>query len=304
MIYNAWDGITQSSKQGPKISDNTYLSCIIKASNSLYAHMFFDDFCSDYSIALNTKFICNDFYKFEGDSKKFQNFFGYDFLEDELDKILSNLVENLLVFGKAYIERVYWYDDEKNLKKITYQCINCRYLKMRNHNLKYKVKDENGNVCKGKINKKNILVFDLKELGFSKRFFIKKIKKLRKLEFPGADLSLNNAFSLDKYKAKTEFYILKLMKRIYWNARNSENQFFTEPYLVYRIMMHQNLQNKFLEYFINKINKDISSIGKIIGFTGKIKFESITQNYDSLIEDLKTGKKNCEQVGNVIFKGI
>ena len=76
--------------------------------------------------------------------KKFQNFFGYDFLEDELDKILSNLVENLLVFGKAYIERVYWYDDEKNLKKITYQCINCRYLKMRNHNLKYKVKDENG----------------------------------------------------------------------------------------------------------------------------------------------------------------
>lgn len=304
MIYNDWDGITQSSKQGPQIPDSSYSSCIIKASNSLYAHMFFDDFCADYSIVLRPKLICNNFYEFDGDYKKFQNLFGYDFLDYELDKILSNLVENLLVFGKAYIERVYWYDDEKNLKKITYQCINCRSLRMCNHNLVYKVKDEKGEVCKGKIKEKNILVFDLRELGFSKKFFIKKLKKFRKLEFPDAELSLNKAFSLDKYKAKTEIYLLKLMKRIYWNGRNSENQFFTEPYLVYRIMMHQKLQNDFLEYFINKINTDIRSIGKTTGFTGKIEFESITQNYDSLIGDLKTGKKNCEQVGNVIFKGI
>ncbi|MFR2190742.1 MAG: hypothetical protein ACLS46_02785 [Acutalibacteraceae bacterium] len=64
-------------------------------------------------------------------------------------------------------------------------------------------------------------------------------------------------------------------------------------------MMFEKIQNSFLEYLVSKINNDILNI---VGINGQIVFESITQNYDALLKEFDDGTKNCQDIGNVIYK--
>ena len=94
------------------------------------------------------------------------------------------------------------------------------------------------------------------------------------------------------------------MKDVYWSARKNNNKYITEPYLIYRQMQYEKLANTFLEYLITNINTDIHGINKKIGVNGNIKFDSITKNYDELLVEFNTGKTNCKEIGDIIFKGL
>lgn len=292
----------KDSQQGPKKSDLNYTSFIANLSFKMYPHMFIKDFCSPYSITLSKHFSERNFFKVSDNQQLFKNIFGYDFLEYDLDKLLSNVTENLILFGKAYVERIYLYDDEDKLIEIAYRCVNCKNIKHRKNHIVYKMKTDEKQKLKGRIPTERIIVFNLKDMGFSKKFFISRIKKLKKQELPKTELTFNNYFDINHFIKKNDYRLLKTMKKIHWNARKQDNTYVTEPYFVYRTIMFEKLQNQFLEYLISKINEDINSITDITKFTGKITFESITQNYDTLIVELESGEKNCEQIGNIIYK--
>lgn len=298
------DTATTSSQQGPTQNDSNYSSFITKYAYNLHPHMFIEDFCNHYSISLAKHINTRNFFKVDNDDKLFKSIFGYDFLEYDLDKLLSNITKNLILFGKAYVERVYIYDNKGNFAGIYYKCINCKNIKRRAKHFVYKLKTDDNQKLKGKIPKKTVVAFRIKDLGFSTKFFRRKIKKLKKLDLPKAELSLATHFDTKHFTKKGDYELLKIMKNVYWNARKTQNTYFTEPYLIYRYMMFEKLRTHFLEYLISKINEDIYSINKETKFTGKITFESITQNYDSLLTEFESGEKNCEQVGKVIFKGL
>lgn len=296
--------ITKNTQEGPKVEDLKYSLYIQKQLMHLEPYMFVEDMTHHYSVTLCKKFSNELFFDFDGDYEKFKAVFGYDFLRYELDKLLSRITKNLLFFGMAYVERVFWFDENDTIKRVTYHCINCFRIKNRCKNIIYSLKDSNGKKYKGKIDRDNVIVFKLKDIGFSKRFFLKKIKKLKKLEFPKAHLSSNKDFSWSVLNSKQDYHLLKIMKDVYWSARKNNNKYITEPYLIYRQMQYEKLANTFLGYLIEKINADIRSLSKKTKIVGDIKFESITECYDELLGDFNAGKKNCKEVGNIIFKGL
>lgn len=299
MDYVSKDKLKQRTLQENHIrTDWKYLKHTQTLLKSGYIYMFFQDFCLKFSSALSKSYSTDDFYTFDGTTKEFVEVFGYDFLMYNLDDLLSNLAKNLIIFGKAYMRRVSLYDENNCLQKVTYECLNIKKTKKRKKYLFYKTYYEDGNFIKGKIKNTEIIEFNLKELGFSKKFFIKKIRKLKKVDII---LDANITFNVEKHKRTKEMFILKNLKNIYWDARNPENQYFNEPYLLYRIMMFKILQNKFLEYLISKINADISKFDKSCEINGRIKYNSTTHNYECLLEDLKTAKKNCEEILNIVF---
>lgn len=298
------DSATKTSQQGPKKRDLNYSSVVTKYSYKPHSHMFIEDFCSSYSITLAKHINERNFFKIDNNEELFKSIYGYNFLEYDLDKLLSNITKNIILFGKSYVERIYIYDDKDNLVGINYKCINCKNIKRRANHIVYKLKTDDNQKVKGRISKKAIVAFRIKDLGFSKSFFHRKIKKLEQLELPKPELTLTKYFDMSKFINKSDYKLLKTMKKVYWSARKYDNTFVTEPYLIYRKMMFEKLRNYFLEYLIMKINEDIESIKKETMFTGKIIFDSITQNYDKLITEFESGEKNCEQIGTVIFKGI
>lgn len=300
--YNSIDNNYTSTKKSSDYSDERYSLFIRNVNTNLNFHMFLQDFCSSYSIYLSQNYQNDDFYKFDGTIDTFEDLFGYDFLRYDLDKLLSNIAENLILFGRAFLERIYWYDENNKLMKISYECINCKKIKVRRKHLYYRVYREQRKKVKGKIKEENIVEFRLKDLGFRKRYIVKRIRKLRRFENPDIKLVQSKFFDFDKYVKKNEYHTLKKMKNIYWNARNNSNQFLSEPYLVYRIIRFDMLKNSFLEYMISRINEDLKKIGDSCGFSGAIKYNSKVKNYDSIIQDLKTGQKTCEQISKIIFR--
>ena len=300
--YSSNEDNLTSTKKSSDCSDERYSSFLNNINKNLNFHMFFQDFCSSYSIHLSQSYQDYDFYKFEGNSENLNDLFGYDFLRYNLDDLLANIAENLVLFGKAYIERIYWYDENNKLKRISYECLNCKKFRVGRKYLYYKVYRERHKKLKGKIEKESIVEFRLKDLGFTKGYIVKRIRRLRRFDTPDIELVQSKFFDFDKYVKKNEYHTLKKMKNIYWNARNNNNQFLSEPYLVYRIIRFDMLQNSFLEYMISKINEDLIKIGESCGFSGAIKYNSKVENYDSLTQDLKTGQKTCEQISKIIFR--
>lgn len=296
------DSKATNSQQGPTQGDSNYSAAITKFLYKPHSRMFIEDFCNNYSIALSKHINERNFFKVDNNEKLFKSIFGYDFLEYDLDKLLSNITKNLILFGKAYVERIYTYDDKDILTGIYYKCINCKRIKRRANHIVYKLKTEDKQKLKGRIYEQKIIAFSIRDLGFSKKFFFRRIKKLKHIELPKTELALAKYFDMNQFIKKSDYKLLKIMKNVHWNARKYDNAYVTEPYLLYNQMMFAKLKTRFLEYLIKKINEDIDSIKLETKFTGKITFDSIAQNYDNEIKELESGEKNCEQISNMICK--
>lgn len=277
--------------------DNRYLSMFNNIEKHLEAKMFLDDFCLSFSISLSSKFNDTDFYYTE--NQTVYDLFGYKFLRYDLDSFLSNILINLILFGKAYALRIQVNDDKK--KNIRYECINCVKIKETKSNLIcYYLNDKNRS-NKVTYNKENVLFFDLKQLGYSRKYFYSKIKKLFKIDYYNVDFN-NKNFDFEKMRKTNEKIFLKSMKKIWWNSHNVSEYSFNEPYILYRSIKNKELKNQFLKYFIEKINEDIYKIDTIKADNGKIKVKSNVDDYLAFFDEFKIGKINCEQLSAKIYK--
>lgn len=273
---------------------NNYLQKI----NALYTNMFFQDFCSSFSIHLSDKLSSNGFYSFTGDDKEFKKIFGYDFLDYKFDHLLSNVAKNMLLFGKAYVAKEEVYNKKEKTKQIDYWCMNCKKIKRIGTNLYYKCEDYNGSTQKGKVNQNDILIFDLKNINLNEKHLLKKLNKLDKNSNAGDIFLKYGNFDFHYFKRKEEQQQLLLTKDIYWNCRNSNNYYVSEPYLLYRLIKFSMLQENLLQYMVSVFNTDL--VDSMI--IGEITYNSKVKGYDKLIDDLLSGKKNCKEVGDIYFR--
>ena len=279
-----------------------YSSYINKIIDNMPAKMFLDDFCSDYSISLSKKRFNNCIYRFHNASSKLLNLFAYDFLDYELDKILSALSRDLLIFGKAFLIENLKYNKDNDLCEISYEPLHCKYIRVRKNYIKYKYKTSKGEIVKCRVDRKRVIEFHLKDVGYSKKYFLKFFKKLKKTDLPSSTLVVDENFDWDKFNKTKDYKLLKYTRNIFWDGRNFSNKYVNEPYLLYRRIKYELIRNDFLEYLISQINADISVLGKEYDFSGYIAFDSKTDSYKDLLQDLKEGKKNCEQVCAEVLK--
>ena len=106
-MYDDMNGATKCTCQSPGKIDIYYSTYVHRQTKQLYAKIFLEDMCNSYSITLRKDFSDREFFEFKGEEVKFNQLFGYDFLRWDIDKLLSNITENLILFGEAYVERIF-----------------------------------------------------------------------------------------------------------------------------------------------------------------------------------------------------
>lgn len=271
----------------------------------LEARLLTEDFCNCMYLSLRASREDDSFYYIKDKNLKDLIGFYYETSEHDFDEIICQCIFDLIIHGKAYIEQVLFFDKDNKLAKIQFVPVRAkRHMKIFG-TLYYYLKRYDKKWIFGHINCNNLIDLNLKDIGYPKHYFKSIFKKLDKLERRDLkskkfDTDKKSGFDFDLFRRKQDLKKLKVLKNLKWSDRGN-NQFITEPYLVYREMQFDLLQEQILKYVIKQINESLKQTGDKYGFSGKIQYDSKTKTYATLLEQLRTGEKNCEQVSKVVF---
>lgn len=271
----------------------------------LGAHLLTEDFCNSMYLSLRASREDNSFYRIEDKKLKELIGFYYQTSEYDFDQMMCQCIFDLIIHGKTYIEQVLFFDKDNKLAKIQFVPLRAkRHMKIFG-TLYYCLKKYDKQWIFGHVNCNYLIDLNLKDMGYPKRHFksiLKKLDKLKRKDLNSTNLGFDkkSGFDFDLFRKKQDLKMLKVLKELKWNNRGN-NQFVTEPYMVYRAMQFDLMQERFLRYVIKQINEALKRTGIKYGFSGKIQYDSKTKTYDTLLEQLQTGEKNCEQVSKVVF---
>lgn len=291
----------RSSQQSPDYGDYSNKK---KMLNSLESSMFIDDFCAYFSFTFKNSNNDMKFYYINAPDKKLESLLENNYLYFEFDKILFSNFYDLILYGKAYVEKILCYDDEGKLVKIAFKPLRYKKQIYFANKLYYRLQKYNGEIEKGKVDGSNLIVFDIKDLGYSKYFFKRKIRKLSNLKEPDINLIMdkNSGFDFTIYNDKNKYKLLKIMKGTYWNGRDSSNKYVSEPYFLYRLIKFYIIRSKFLAYLVRGYNNELKELGKKYGFSGEIAYDSKVDDFESVLNEFKTGKMKCKEIIKIIFQ--
>lgn len=277
-----------------------------KYSHNVVGDAFIREFCSGFSYSFRKDILCRDFYYIEEEKCRLKKLLLYDLYTSfsyEVDRVLETNMKDLLLHGKAYVEVVFWFDNRNELKKISFVPFWYKKQLCFNGDVYYKIRKFDGEIIQGRILKENIITFRLKDLGFSKRYFQRLLKKLGKIVMPSTDLIEDESvgFDFEEFKKRQDKKTLYLLDRIRWKGINNNNRYVSEPYLLYRNIKYQILRKEFMDYLLKGYNNKLQLLGRKYGFDGKIRYRSNLDKYESKWSDLRRGKINCEQLCDYIF---
>lgn len=282
-----------------------------KSVSGAYPFMFIQDFCASFSsdLSLHSLNQDRDFYMVEPPDDSLKNYLCFQdfmFLEYNMDKLLAGAMEDLISYGKAYLEIVSWRDTEGNIKGISFARVTPLAV--------FRVKDKtlfvsmlyNKKLKWYCIENRNLIVLQLKDLGFSHRSFQRLLKRMKEYDLTNvSDMSLNpekTGFDFSEYIRKNDFTLLKTTKRVYWYGRKGNNQYLSESYLLYRAAKFKMLRKEFLDYMIQQINKGLNHHKIEAEFCGKLVVNCEDIDYMDEFEKLWSGKINTSQLSKIVFR--
>ena len=267
-----------------------------------YGHMFMEDFCSHFAIGLSTHDHYNFFRANEATLRSLLQYDDYDFLRYDLDNQLSSVMWELLLCGKSYLEVVTKETTDGTLCGISFIPLRVQRALRCGKNYYFKSFEYDDSVVSFKIPISNVIVFDLKDMGFGRKYFVRLLRRMRKTD---PDLSLitqkPSGTSYLERENKNQKQRLKINKRIHWNERNYQNEHISEAYFLYRAVEYKMLRLRFLNYLIGKYNKAVGKIGETSGFGGAIEIAEEIPDYNECLEKLQSGEYCFEQASKIIF---
>lgn len=296
-----------SSQRSPKVA------CfpMRKPVRGSYPSMFVQDICASFSFGLAHHPLKRDreFYRVEPSDDTLKDFLTLEdfmFFDRNMDQLLTGAMEDLVSYGKAYLEIVSWRDTEGNVKGISFAPVKpLIVLKGRGKTLFASVL-YNRKLKWYCIENRNYIVLRLKDLGFSRIYMQKLMKKIKQYDLTSVtDMSLDPekiGFDFSEYIRKSEYNLLKTTKRVYWYGRNGENQYLSESYMLYRAAKFKMLRKEFLNYMIQQINMGLNNHKIEIGFCGKLVVDCEDIEYLGEFEKLWAGNINISQLSKQIFR--
>lgn len=169
-------------------------------------------------------------------------------------------------------------------------------------------KTYNGQRVKFSIDRKHLIILDLKDVGFRRKYFARLMKKMNHLDTTASDSALMGnsnriKYDFNEHNRMRQYKLLKLNKRTGWFGRERNNPHLTESYLLYRIANFKKIRFDFLQYIISQINIALKQFETDLSFEGRIVIEVPSVNYDEHFAALSKGIINTTQLGDIIFKG-
>lgn len=271
-------------------SNQNYINDDSYKNMGMYTRMFYEDFCRAFAIDLNFKENENSFYKIDSKNQRLIQLLEQDdymFLSNNLDKLLADNISDLLLYGNANIEIIKIFDEKNNLVKLFFKSFRSIF----NLNIgKYKYCFSKIGIKK--INKDDVICFKLKDFGYSRYYFKRIFKKLKKID-QLLDSKKNNL--TEEIINKSYFNLLKIGHKLGWNGRKNSNKYLSEPYMLYLRIQFLKNKEKWLKILLKKYNKKLISLGEKYGFTGEIEYKQIATNLDDLYEQFEQGIIDTKQ---------
>lgn len=293
-----------SSQVSPR--DATYKSRLDYT--ELYTSMMLEDFSRDYSIDFSPKWDDRDFYDILPTDDALREILTspcYMDLEAIFSHLLTNLMQILIEQGKAYVEIITWQDMKGQIKGITFFPISYAFAIPFAKKVFFVSKLSNKKHQRFSIARNNLLKFDLRDLGYSRRHFrriLKKINKNNAVEVISMSLDKNLGIDFSKYAERAEYQLLKHTKTIYWYGRNNRNRFMGDYYLTWRMAKLIGLKKTFLDYFLKTINEGLTPFRAAAGFSGEIIAKCKDVDYSQDFEKLKKGELTSSEVVRKLTK--
>lgn len=158
-----------------------------------------------------------------------------------------------------------------------------------------------------RVNKQAVVTFSLRDMGFKRRFFLRLISRLSRIDLLGntdltLDQNLEGIYSFTEHQKHMDYLLLKYTKKVFWHGRKHSNQHLSESYLLYRQAYYAMLQYKFLDYILKRINSGFEPLRQEFGFEGKITTCLPRIDYKKHLQEFHDGKINTSQLGDIIFK--
>ena len=279
--------------------------------NSIYSHSFFNDLASGYSFFLGKKGENRDFFTFEPNGCKIKNLLKgrYHYYSSyDIEQIISRIAYSLMVYGKAY----FYIHPEYSIKKAddgtTTQILSSFEIGEIMGFIKKKSKEEivfcrkgfNSEVEDIQMSKKQLVILDIRELGFSKRYFPSVLKKLSKCDITAksTDMITNHSDVYDfmYHSERKKLTELRAVKRIGWSFGTEK---LSDSYIMYKKIQEDELRLHFLEYIVGKINDGLH------GFLGDDSGELVAhinrKEYGQLWDDYTEGKITGTELTKSLF---
>ena len=299
-----------SSQQAPR----TAFTYERKHQLSMTGSMFIDDFSKWFSSEFTSIGLRNDsnfytMYPEDASLKELMWFNGRFNVDYNLDTTFSQIMRQLILNGRAYLEIIFFKDIEGVIKGINFVPIKAKKRKISLSHYTFQATDWNNVQIEFSVESKYIVEFDLKDIGYSRNYFLRLLKKLANLDVTKAsqltlDPRAKKYFDFKEYVKITEYDLLKFTNNVYWLGRNYSNQHLSESYLLYRKIKFKILRYEFLKYILKQINCGLDHLKDEWGFTGNIGISFTLPDYNAFIKKYESGEYNASKLGDIVIHNI
>lgn len=272
--------------------------------------MFLEDFSRMYSSEFTPCGMNDSFYNVspENDAlKRLLLFSDYSNLNFNFDTLLNNITNNLILNGKAYIEVVSIMNSDNAIQGIDLVPISAKYHHKSHDKCSFIARSYNNETVHFTIDQNRLVIFDLKDIGFHRNYFLKLINKFTNFDVKNAsELMLNpkmkGIFDFIEYQKSEDYKLLKITKRTHWLGRDYTNQHLSESYLLYRAAQYKMLRYKFLEYILHQINGGLNRFKTEWGFSGTISTSISLPDYRNAFIKYNNGEITASQLCSIVIQ--
>ena len=278
---------------------------------NIYQYRFFDDLSSGYSFVFGEKSESRNFFSFEPRDcslAKLMEENDYYNLSRDIESVVERLIYSLIMFGRAYMCVIPQYSvsidsNRKEFRSLSSIQINeiQGLIKKRNRSkIEFYCRTFNGIPSKKILQSNQLIEFNLRELGYSKKYFVKMLKRLGRCDITSFSTFMmrnkSKTYDFSVHSKKNKLLALKATKSIGWLADTEE---LSDSYLLYKKIQGDKLKLSLLNYILKKMNY---GLGKFIdNFDGKIVAQVNEKNYDQLWKDYSEGRMTGTELANILY---
>lgn len=231
------------------------------------------------------------------------------FYKHELSQMVENIMRGLMEYGRVYLKLETEYEEtgtgNKRLIAIHPKII-CGEIKgtQKSNYILYSPDYFTGEVRKLSVAKKQIVIFDLKDIGLKRNFFSATLRKMGKCDITKTTTALienTKEYDFEFHSRKADLLLLKATKDIGYVFKTEE---ISDSYIIYRKLKQDELKLKILDYIIERLNKGLLlCVGKT---TNDDSFGSVELNikrleYGKLWKQYSEGKITTTELNNIIY---
>ncbi len=279
--------------------------------DSIYTHRFLSDLTSGFSNTLGKKGSIRNFFSFEPDEcfiKKHLKGEYYYYSSNEIEQIVGRITYNLMAYGRAYLYIHPEYSiklEDDGTETHVMSSFNIREIegiikrKTKNGYL-FCSREFNSEVKEIPMLKNQLVIFDIKELGFSKSFFQNVLKKLSKCDIKAKSMDMitdkSDFDEFNYYFERKKSAELKVLKTIGWTFDRDK---LSDSYIMYKKIQEDKLRICFLEYIVKKINEGLH--GFFGDDVGELVVHINRKDYKQLWNSYLEGKITGTELTNILY---